>query len=207
MSSSEEDFVIANINDSRKHGVLNLKTGPMFAGKTSTLIRICEILLRLDVKFEVYKHSDDVRNDKPDTIYSHNNEAYLCKPSYNLCEFLESGDYKDAQVIIIEEIQFFDENIITFLEVALNRDNKLIFAAGLNSTFEMKQFPHMGQIMAMCDKIDHLNANCYFCDSLNAPFTVKISGTINEKEVGGSDMYKPCCRQHYNEEIVKFIKL
>jgi thymidine kinase len=206
MDEQSEQFIIKNINDGRKHGVLNLKTGPMFAGKTSMLIRICEILRGLSITFEVYKHSDDVRNNRPDTICSHNNETHLCKSSYNLCEFLNTPDYDKAQVLIIEEIQFFDANILTFLDTALNRDKKLIIAAGLNSTFEMEQFPHMGAIMARCERIDHLTAYCHFCDDINAPFTVKISGTTNEKEVG-SDMYKPCCRKHYNEEIVKFKKM
>jgi thymidine kinase len=198
------DSIIKGSSESSvKHGVLYTIAGPMYAGKTTKLIRLCEIFRAKGVAFEVYKNPIDVRDGRADTICSHNNETELCKAADDLCDFLKTESYKNAQIIIVEEIQFFDERIMMFLSQAVDIDKKYVIAAGLSADHNRLPFGSMSNIMAMSDKVDYLTAYCHFCEAINAPFTVKISGTENTIEVG-SDMYKPCCRKHYNEYHVKF---
>lgn len=57
-------------------------------------------------------------------------------------------------------------------------------------------------VIPMADKIEHLEAECRYCQSVGtstpAIFTLRIAADDRQEVVGGADKYAPVCRKHYN---------
>ncbi|TNK86591.1 thymidine kinase, partial [Mycoplasmopsis pullorum] len=91
-------------------GTLEVITGPMFAGKSEELIKRIKILQIADVKTLVFKPEFDNRFSDIE-IVSRNGakvKAININNSEQILEFYE----KDYKAVVIDEIHFFDENII-----------------------------------------------------------------------------------------------
>ena len=101
-------------------------TGPMFSGKTTTLIRRVKELK--DKRIKVFKPKVDNRY-KEDAICSHDN---ISVEAMNI-ESMEDIDKnsKDADVIVIDEFHFFPSILIEYCQKWKN-EGKHVITAGLN---------------------------------------------------------------------------
>lgn len=186
-------------------GYLYLITGPMFAGKSSKLIRLIRNFKSKNVPILVLKHSLDTRYDALDSICSHDKIKEPCQSTDRLDKYLTQPDYLAAQVIVIEEAQFFGEDIVHFCEHAMDVDCKYLIVTGLSSDYRRKPFGFMPQIEALAQEKEMLYSYCYFCDGcVQAPYTAKILGSCGTIEIGESDKYKPVCLTHWLENNKKF---
>jgi len=171
-------------------------TGPMFAGKTSLLIRIIREFKKLNIRCLVFKHSIDVRY-ATDKISSHDNDVEDCIPISSPEQIFMNESYSDAEVVIIEEVQFFDIDILSTID-KLKQDGKKLILCGLSGSYEQKAIGCMGDIYAKTEKIIQLSAICHYCEErTDAHFTAKICGSKTVIEVG-NDIYKPVCNLHFN---------
>jgi thymidine kinase len=193
---------MSNFSDFRTNtsGYLYLIMGPMFAGKSSKLIRLIRQFKSKNVPILVVKHSLDIRYDGLETICSHDKITEPCKSSDNLLKYIDTEDYKISQVIVIEEAQFFGQDLIDFCTRAVDIDNKYLIVTGLSGDYKRKPFGHILNLIPIANQVELLEAYCNLCDGcVPAQFTAKISGTNNTIEVGIDDIYKPVCRKHYIE--------
>ena len=171
-------------------------TGPMFAGKTSALINIIRDLKKNKISYIVFKHAIDVRYED-NKICSHDRDTEQCISITEPINILQHEYYNKADVIIIEEVQFFNDTILTTID-QIKCDGKKLILSGLSGSFKQKAIGHMGDIYAKSEQIVQLSAICHYCTNMTpAHFTAKISGTDDVIEVG-NDIYKPVCQYHYN---------
>jgi thymidine kinase len=111
-------------------------------------------------------------------------------------------DYKEYDIIMIDEGQFFN-NIIEFTKMAL-KDNKKIYIASLKADFKGEKFGEVIDLIPIADNLIILHANCAVCAKnkikTNAIYSKKIDETDKEKiiDIGGDNKYMPVCREHYN---------
>jgi thymidine kinase len=108
--------------------------GPMFAGKSTELLRRVKRFEIAGKKTLSIKYSADTRYSK-DAISTHDLQiklAFACKKLSDISDH----DWSCFDVIGIDEGQFF-EDLVSFSEKASNM-GKIILISALNSTFERK---------------------------------------------------------------------
>jgi len=180
-------------------GFLHLIIGPMFAGKSTHLIKIIRRLRAIDIPVFVIKPSIDNRYSETH-VASHDNVNENCFICDKLREVLKEDNYKNAKVVIVEEGQFF-KDIVKFVKRATDEDKKHVIVYGLNGDYKRKPFGHILKLTALANKIDKFDAYCYFCKNTTpADYTLKEKGSSERIEVGDKDIYKPVCRKHYLEK-------
>ena len=182
-------------------GYFKLIIGPMYAGKSTELLRSINKYKILNKKIVVINHIINNRYGSTKLI-THD------KKEYDDCIILENlGDleqnYKDifesCDVIIIEELQFFKDaysNIVKWLDI----DNKMIIAAGLDGDFMRKPFGDVLNLIPHANKVFKLNALCTkCCNGTKAEFTKRTCAEQEITLVGSNDIYEAVCRKHYLE--------
>lgn len=130
----------------------------MFAGKTETLLREISRAEISKKKVQVFKPIIDDRWGEKDKVRSHSggeHDACAVKNALDILECLDS----DTQVVAIEEIQFFDPEIINVVRALLEADIRVIFA-GLSQDFRGEPFGSMPTLLALCDEIEKPTAIC-----------------------------------------------
>ena len=182
-------------------GELHLVCGPMFAGKTTTLIKRLENLAREGKRIEVLKPKRDTRYSTTE-IVTHDGVRLPCVCVGCLDEFVyRSGDsYKNSKVLGIDEGQFF-EDLVEFCNRAVDEDDKIVIVAGLDGCQKKKKFGRILDLVPNSNSIVKLNAKCGICGN-PAPFTFR---TVPDSEnmIGGAESYTSFCRECHTEEDKK----
>ena len=182
----------------------------MFGGKTTELAKR---LNRLNVlkKYQLFKHSID--NRYSDDVTSH--DGLTLPATYANCvSDMENKLGNDAEVIGIDEVQFFESAVIDFCRKYVTT-GRIVVAAGLLKDFRNQFFPfrdnkkNMSDLLLVADTIDFYTALCKsrndegkdcgreasriqkYVDGRVAPFD---SETV---KVGGEGDYAPKCWEHY----------
>lgn len=130
----------------------------MFAGKTELLIREAIRAEIADKKVLVFKPSIDDRWGVIDKIRSHSgaeHDAFVVKSATDILNLIQP----DTEVVAIDEIQFFDPEIVSVVEILLELDIQVIFA-GLSLDFRGEPFGSMPELLVRCDEIDKPTAIC-----------------------------------------------
>ena len=174
-------------------GRIELILGPMFAGKSTELLRRMRRLEISGKQILSVKYAADTRY-KSDAISTHDNivrSAVSCKMLSELDQM-----WRNYDVIGIDEGQFF-EDVVQFSENAAN-DGKIVILSALNGTWKRSGWTNILELVPKCEKVKKLSAICKIC-SYNADFTFRhIFGVGPEEFIGGAEMYMPLCRECYN---------
>ena len=95
------------------------------------------------------------------------------------------------------KIQFF-KDAFEIINKVVDKDNKVVVAAGLVSDFNREPFGDVLRLIPLSDTFVQLQALCSRCkDGTLASFT-KRNTTNKEKELVGSfGVYEAVCRYHY----------
>lgn len=172
-------------------GKINLILGPMFSGKTSTLISRYNRYTIGGKKCLMVKYKHDTRYDNK-SIVTHDN----IKLDAIVCEYLYEIDHlvKNYDVICIDEIQFYKDAHIFCDKWANN--NLIIEACGLNGTFERKPFDIISKLLPLVENITYLTAICRETGN-EATYSYRKTSETQEEVIGGSDKYSAVDRQTY----------
>ena len=165
-----------------REGWIEVITGCMFAGKTEELIRRINVLQFAKKRIVVFKPSIDDRYSI-DRVVSHAGtsiESYAISKSEEILELA-----KDAEVIAIDEVQFFDEGIVDVCNYYADRGVR-VMCAGLDMDFRGEPFSMMPRLMTQAEFVTKLTAVCTKC---GAP------ATRTQRIVNGQPA-------HYNDPIV-----
>ena len=177
---------------------INLITGCMFSGKTSTLINIAKMEKLLDKNVLIINFEGDTRYSDSNKITTHDNISFDCIPcKKDLLLFVASMEkYKKADVICINEGQFFD-NLVSFCLEA-NKEMKDIYVCGLDGDYLKRPFGEILNLIPHCETMRKLQALCMSCkNGTPASFTKKITKSNNLIEIGSTETYMPVCRRCY----------
>lgn len=179
---------------------IHLITGCMFSGKTSSLINVAKMQKLLDKNVLIINFEGDKRYSSNNKITTHDGSSFDCIPceTDSILEILEREDYKMADIICINEGQFFT-NLVTFCLKAV--DNfKTVYVCGLDGDYLKRPFGEILNLIPHSDTFCKLQALCMSCkNGTPASFTKKIIQTDNLIEIGSTEMYIPVCRVCYEK--------
>ena len=181
-------FIEQNITGERR-GWIEVICGSMFSGKTEELIRRLKRAKIANLKIEIYKPATDTRYDVT-KIVSHDANAIASTQVANSSEILALAEH--AQVVGIDEAQFFDEGIIAVCET-LVMQGKRIIVAGLDMDYLGKPFGPMPALLSVADFITKLHAICVQCGHL-ANVSYRTSNEEGTVVLGEKNNYEPRCR-------------
>ena len=186
---------IGRLKSSGNKGQIEVICGSMFSGKTEELIRRLNRAKIARQKVEIFKPSIDKRYDENDVV-SHNENTIRSTP-VNFADdiLLLSGD---CDVVGIDEVQFFDEQIIAVAQ-KLASQGKRVILAGLDMDFEGKPFEPMPKLMAVAEYVTKVNAICMKCGDL-AAFSFRLSDAKEKVVLGEKEAYEARCRKCFYED-------
>lgn len=145
------------------HGAIELIFGPMFAGKTTELLKRVEHRQHQGQSVALVKSNKDDRYDLTHVV-THDGLKQPCYSVPSLAAFREAaGDnYHSYQVIAIDEAQFFTD-LVEFCSRAADHDAKRIIVAGLDGDFQRRRFGQILDVIPFADTVTKLTAKCTYC--------------------------------------------
>lgn len=190
-------------------GSFDLILGPMFSGKTTELIRQANRYKQIGKKVLAINHSSDQRYETSN-ICSHDLKKAEQTISVQSLEdiFLSyNEEYKNADVIVIDEIQFFD-NLADHICHMVEKDGKKVIAGGLDGDFMQRPFGETCDLIPLADTFEKLSAICVLSEGFqDASFTRRTIPDTRQSLVGSSDIYMACSRGIYNMPDEEFLKI
>jgi len=162
---------------------LTVVAGPMFSGKTESLIKHVRTTRGRVV---VYKPVTDTRHEAA-AVISHNGSSvpaeWIARDAPDLP--------RDVALIAIDEIQFFSLDAVPrILDVVRSGVNVVV--AGLDLTSKGEPFGPVPALMAYADSVVKLTSRCSKC---NKPATRSHRRVVSTETVliGGTEAYEPRC--------------
>lgn len=185
-------------------GYIEVISGCMFAGKTEELIRRIKTLEFAKKNVLVFKPAIDNRysNTKVVSHAGSSVESIVVPDARSILDFVKD----DTDVVAIDEIQFFDEDVLLVCDY-LARKGLRVMAAGLDTDFRAEPFGVMPRLITDAEFVTKLTAVCMKC---GAPAT-RTQRLVNGKPaqysdpiimVGAAEAYEARCR-HCHEVIGK----
>jgi thymidine kinase len=178
-------------------GSIELICGSMFCGKTEELIRRARRAVIAKQKVQVFKPALDDRY-AVEKLASHTGVSFDAVSVVDASEIARLVE-PDTEVVIIDEVQFFDECLTDVCD-ALADAGKRVIVAGLDNDFRGEPFGPVPYLMAQADIVDKLHAICVVC---GAPAT-RTQRLLNGRPasyddpiimVGASEVYEARCRR------------
>ncbi|HEY7751973.1 MAG TPA: thymidine kinase [Ignavibacteriaceae bacterium] len=180
----------------KETGWIEVITGCMFSGKTEELIRRLRRAQIAKQKVKIFRPKIDNRYSDSH-IVSHNAQSLPSILISDITELITLCD--DAQVIAIDEAQFFNEDIVPICnELALK--GKRVIIAGLDQDYRGVPFEPVPQLLAVAEYITKQLAICVVCGN-PADKTQRKIAEAERVIVGAADIYEARCRKcHYIPE-------
>lgn len=182
----------------QQQGRIEVICGSMFSGKTEELIRRLKRARIARQRAEIYKPAIDTRYSDNDVV-SHDANSIPSTPVESARSILLMAS--DAQVVGIDEAQFFDVAIVEVCNELAN-SGKRVIVAGLDMDFKGIPFGPMPQLMAIAEDVTKVHAICVKCGNL-AHVSHRIVKDEQRVLLGEQHEYEPLCRQCYNKALTK----
>lgn len=182
-----------------KKGFLEVVCGSMFSGKSEELIRRVKRAELAKQNILVFKHSLDDRS-LIEYVVSHNGSKLKAIPVDTPQTILELVS-DEVTVVGIDEVQFFDNDIIAVICTLIDAGKRVI-AAGLDLDFRSVPFGPIPALLAIADDVTKLKAICMVCRK-DAHYSQRL---VNGKPakfddpivlVGAQECYQARCRDCY----------
>jgi thymidine kinase len=187
-------FIERMLNNGRRAGAIEVICGSMFSGKTEELIRRVRRAKIARQKVEIFKPAIDVRYSGSEVV-SHDENAIRSTPVENSANILLLT--AEADVIGIDEAQFFDKNLVNVVVELANQGIRVI-VAGLDMDFRGNPFGPIPALMAVADDVTKVHAVCVGCGNI-AQFSHRLTAREQVVLLGEKDIYEPLCRQCFNK--------
>ena len=189
--------------DNRKFGWIECICGSMFSGKSEELLRRIKRGVIAKQKVLLFKPSIDNRYDE-NRVSTHNGNSYdsiSIEKSSDILNFVKDTNY---DIIGIDEIQFFDNDIVKIIN-KLADDGIRVIVAGLDMDFKAEPFHPMPEIMAISEMVTKLHAVCNKCGKEASRSQRLINGKPAKYDdpivvIGASESYEARCRHCHEIE-------
>ena len=178
-------------------GAIEVVCGPMFSGKTEELIRRLRLARIAKQRVQIFKPALDNRYDT-DHITSHINQKFECLPVKDPWEILEKlAD--NTRVVGVDEVQFFNEEIVAVCEKLANRRLRVI-AVGLDQDYLGRPFGSIPKLLAVADDVLKLKAVCVVCGR-EACKSQRLTQEKEQVVVGAVEHYEARCRLCFDPDF------
>lgn len=178
-----------------KRGRIEVISGSMFSGKTEELIRRIHLAEQNGQRVVVFKPMVDKRYHEMKVV-SHRGLEIEAVPVNSATDML--GVFRDADVVGIDEAQFFNEDLPGVCSQFANIGLRII-VAGLDLDYKGRPFGCMPQLMALAESLVKLQAVCAHCGDA-AYISHRKSTNQNLVMLGESSGYEPLCRVCFNRK-------
>ncbi|KAL5079216.1 hypothetical protein RYX36_007637, partial [Vicia faba] len=158
-------------------GEIYLFVGPMFAGKTTSLLRRIKSEVDNGKNMAMLKSSKDNRY-AVDAIVTHDGIKFPCRALPDLMLFKDKFGHEAYQKLDV---------------------------IGLDGDYLRRSFGSVLHIIPIADTVTKLTARCELCGK-RAFFTLRKTEEKQTELIGGADLYMSVCRQHYVNGQVFFLQ-
>ena len=177
-----------------RRGRIEVICGSMFSGKTEELIRRMKRAQFAHQRVIIFKPSLDTRYSEREVV-SHEGNAIPSTPIDSPASILLMGD--DADVVGIDEAQFFDAGLVDVCQQLAQRGVRVI-VAGLDLDFRCQPFGPMPALCAVADDVLKVHAICVRCGALAYVSHRKVADS-RQVLLGEKMEYEPLCRECYRK--------
>jgi thymidine kinase len=178
------------LHKSPKTGWIEVICGSMFSGKTEELIRRMKRARIARQRVEIFKPALDTRFD-PEAVVSHDESVIPSTPVSSATQILLLTS--DADVVGIDEGQFFDDSLIEVCS-RLAGDGRRVIVAGLDQDYLGQPFEPMPRLMAVAEYVTKLHAICMVCGA-PANHSQRLTAGDSRLLLGATESYEPRCRR------------
>ncbi|MCS1352318.1 thymidine kinase [Mechercharimyces sp. CAU 1602] len=186
-----------------REGWIEIICGGMFSGKSEELIRRIRRARIARMRVVVYKPKIDDRY-RAGEISSHNG-LHVEAISVNVAQEIWASLPDEVQVVAIDEVQFFDDEIV---EVAsrMATEGKRVICAGLDQDFRGHPFGPTPQLLAVAEHVTKLQAICVHCGAPASRTQRLLQQQPAKKDdsiiqVGAAEQYEARCRHCHQVEL------
>ncbi len=183
-----------NGRDALRRGRIEVICGSMFSGKTEELIRRMKRAKFARQRVEIFKPAIDTRYSEEDVV-SHDSNSIESTPVSNSASLMLLAE--NAEVVGIDEAQFFDEGLVDVCDALANAGKRIIIA-GLDMDFKGVPFGPMPALCAIADDVAKVHAICVRCGEL-ARISHRLVAGDSRVLLGETREYEPLCRNCYNK--------
>ncbi|TAE70592.1 MAG: thymidine kinase [Bacteroidetes bacterium] len=176
--------------EKKQTGWIEVICGSMFSGKTEELIRRINRAKIAKQETIIFKPAIDNRYHSKHVV-SHNANAIYATPVQKSEEILMKVG--TANVVGIDEVQFFDDYIIEVCRKLANHGIR-VMVAGLDMDYKGEPFGCMPQLMSIAEFVTKVHAICVKCGNV-ANFSHRIAVSNEQVYIGETDSYEALCRK------------
>ncbi len=179
-------------------GCVEVVCGSMFSGKTEELLRRIKRARLARQHVQLFKPRVDDRYDAVKVV-SHEGANADALPVSSADE-LASRVTSDVAVVGIDEVQFFDDRIVSTVSALADRGVRVI-VAGLDQDYRGLPFGPMPSLMAVAEYVTKLHAVCAQCGN-TASRSQRLVASEGQLFVGGAAAYEARCRACFVDGVV-----
>jgi len=189
-------FLESQINHPMQKGSIEVICGSMFSGKTEELLRRLKRAEFAKLNIAVFKPKIDKRYDTQKVVSHDENttQAIVVEGAKDILKLTNN-----AQVVAIDEAQFFDTGLVDVCNTLANAGVRVIIA-GLDMDFLGKPFGVIPQILAIAEHITKVHAICVDCSAI-ANHSFRKTSDKNLVQIGEKEEYKPLCRNCFTHNM------
>lgn len=173
-------------------GSIEVICGSMFSGKTEELLRRIRRAQIAKLDIEIFKPRIDTRYHLEEVV-SHDHNSIASIPVDSAASILLYGS--NAQVVAVDEAQFFDDGLPEVCNQLANRGTRVI-VAGLDMDYQGRPFGPLPALMAIAEHVVKVYAVCVCCGS-PASFSFRKENRTEQVMLGEKESYEPRCRSCY----------
>ncbi|HRN67806.1 MAG TPA: thymidine kinase [Promineifilum sp.] len=178
-------------------GRIEIICGSMFSGKTEEMIRRLRRAVIARQQVQAFKPAIDSRYHV-EKVTSHDGLHFQAQPVSQSKDILIAVDV-ETDVVAIDEVQFFDSDIIMVCETLADRGKRVI-CAGLDQDFRGLPFGPMPELLARAEDVSKLHAICVVCGEDASRTQRLIEGSPAAFDdpvvlVGAAEVYEARCRK------------
>lgn len=193
---------------------LKVIMGPMFSGKSSTLINdinkyqfVTDKMVVINSILDKQRHSDMIIDENGiGQLKTHDLKTFPAIMLKNLSELntnkFYNKKYLDSSIVLIDEGQFYSDLYLFLKNELAKPGNKKFIVAGLSSDINQNPIGDIIKLIPLADDIIKLSAFCVYCkDGTPGNFTKGLTNNNyhNNIKVGAKEIYSPVCRKHFFE--------
>jgi thymidine kinase len=178
-------------------GWIEVVAGVMFSGKSEELIRRVRRGIIARRRVQVFKSHYDSRYAGLYSVTSHDGRELEATPVDSAAEIFRLVR-PDTELVAIDEAQFIDAEIVQVVTALAARGVRVILA-GTDTDFRGEPFGAMGDLLAIAESVDKLQAICVICGDLATRNQRLVDGRPARYDsptimIGGRESYEARCR-------------
>lgn len=186
------------MHDAARPGSVEVIAGVMFSGKSEELIRRVRRAIIARRKVQAFKSHLDSRYTGLSSVTSHDGTEIEATPVDSAAEIFRQVR-PDTVLVAVDEAQFLDRDIVGVATALAGRGVRVV-VAGTDTDFRGEPFGAMGELMAVAETVDKLQAICVVCGELACRNQRLIDGRPASWDsptimVGGRESYEARCRR------------